>query len=649
MKLIDSRLKQLGINSPEDAALYLPIGYEDLSTVVQNFEPYLLPVGHFAVFEGVLKKPIKTSFRKGKPVTIVVLTDHAHDLVVSLFGDQKKLSEEYEVGRILHFYGMPVRQNGNAYLNKARLIPKSLVGSIRPVYPGKAKVVKSSTLDRLLPPLVEQGIPGAALLLRNIALEASGGIDISEKLCRRRNLIEVLRQLHSPESVSCLDEAEEIVARYSVLSAANDILKRTNTRNKSRGRIFKGRYVGYLAKSLPFELTQEQKKCVKKAIAGMGTGYQYSALLIGDVGSGKTATFLLIAASVLSEGGRVSILLPNGTIAAQVHEEYMEYFGKYFPALLVTNSTVKGDEANYPILIGTTAMLFRHVGNFDLCITDEQQKLSVEQREQLMGDNAHSIEVSATPIPRTIALATHGAVDTLTIRSCHVKKQISTAIYRKPDSQILFDMLMDSIKNGGKALVICPKRDGYEQGRARLVSAEEVAQKFEKHLPGLVRVAHSGLSEDENAAAIQDMKQGTAKLLVSTSLIEVGVTIKGLNFAVVYGADRFGLQTLHQARGRLGRYGEPSHFALYLPGDKEPSEATIQRLNILVEHLDGFEVSKADLELRGAGDLTLDGQKQHGATTGIIQNRMIDIDRLAAAIEFIRNQESQGQRFDKAS
>lgn len=633
--LIDERLKKLGINSPEDAAFYFPTEYKDYRVVIQNFDPYLIPVGQEAVFEGSIKGQPVTSFVKGKPRTMATITDGWNDLTLSMFGDCRAQIEEWQSASIVRIVATANRVKGKVYLNNAKPIPGDCVGAIGVSYPGKAKVVKSSTLSRLIPPLLQEGIPKAAIHLENLVVDTLGQGAVN-KVLKGATTESLLWEIHQPKDEYSLEQASGVLDRLNTLYAAHTIINKSKTSKVEKGLIVQSRAVGALARNLPFELTEEQKKCVRTALNVMQSGRRFRGLLIGDVGSGKTATFLLIAATVLSDKGRVAILLPNAVIAEQVYNEFNESFGRFFSSLLVTNNTPVGEEASYQLLIGTTALNFRECGDFTLVICDEQQKLSIEQREQLTKGIAHTLEVSATPIPRSMALATHGAVETLIIKSGHVKKQIVTHIARKQDARAMFLELKKRLAEGGKALIVCPKRLSENGDFGGLHAAEDVAGKVGKALPGVgIRVAHSGLSSEENEQAIADVKEGRASVLVSTSLVEVGLTIKGLNFCMVYGAERFGLQTLHQIRGRLGRHGEPSVFYLYLPNNKV-GEQTLERLNILVEHLDGFEVSRRDLLLRGAGDINSDTGKQHGVTDGLIRNRMLDIEKVGVAVDYLK-------------
>jgi len=640
--LIDTRLTKLGIESTADAALYVPESYRDYRLVIDNFDPYLLPVGQEAIYKGRLIGEPKTIFRNGKPLTLATISDGRHSLKFSLFGDHRETIEKWSKSDILTIKGTANRHRQETYLNNVDGVKDIEIGRITPVYPGKSKVVRSATMNTLLEPLLADGIPKAATHLVNRVREAlpEHAEAMLNNLTKGASVESVLWMIHRPRNESDVEQACEALENLSTLVLAADVLARTGTKVRERGKIFSGRYVGALAKKLPFELTDEQKKCVRKAMESISSGYRFKGLLIGDVGSGKTATFLLIAACILAEGGRVSVLLPNGAIAEQIYHEFNDYFGSYFSSLLVTNQTPAGRELDHQLLVGTTAMLFREVGEFDLCIIDEQQKLSVEQREALSRGKSHMLEVSATPIPRSMALATHGAVETLTIRNAHVPKSIRTIITRKAQARLMLNHVQETISRGEKVFIMCPRRDGSSDDNSSLASVIEVAQKFERHFPGMVRIAHSGLSDEENQKALTEMKDasGNARILVATSLIEVGITIKGLSLGIVHDASRFGLQTLHQARGRLGRFGEDSTFYLYLPKEKV-SDATLERLNILTKHLDGFAVSEEDMRIRGIGDVHDNAQRQHGTTESLIRNIPVNIDRLAKAIEFLRNQE----------
>jgi ATP-dependent DNA helicase RecG len=291
-------------------------------------------------------------------------------------------------------------------------------------------------------------------------------------------------------------------------------------------------------------------------------------------------------------------------------------------------------------LIGTSALLHRELGDkgFDYVVVDEEQKLSVDFKFKLMKPTSHQLIASATPIPRTTALAEHGGVEILRLKQCHVKKNIITKIIEKKENKALMNDVMGIVKRGGKVLVVCPKREDDEQSSSELISADDVAKKFENFAPGLVRLSHGGMSSEDNQQALEDVKNGVARILISTTVVEVGINIPDLWCVVVVHPERMGLSTLHQIRGRVIRKGENNHVGycyLYCPTDI--SEKSRERLIIMENERDGFEIAKQDMLMRGIGDVSTKGKSQHGASDALCIGKKVDVAIIEEVLQKLEN------------
>ena len=352
-------------------------------------------------------------------------------------------------------------------------------------------------------------------------------------------------------------------------------------------------------------------------------------LLSGDVGTGKTAVYGLALAYCIKHGAKAAVLLPNQTLARQIHGDMTAWWPELKPHLVTGNS--EQVDASSSLVIGTTALLHRDLGEQDILVVDEQHKFSREQRERLAKPGVHLLEVSATSIPRTQALVRYGALHVSKLTQGHVRKVINTSIITHGDRAVLFADLRKAISRGDKLLVIYPRRGDEEDDiESPLPSAEEAFASWRHAFGDLVRLVHGARAAEENQQTIQDMIEGRARVLVSTTVVEVGVTIPGLRHCVVVHAERFGLTTLHQIRGRLCRDGGSGTFALYLPAPVKPEVHA--RLQVLVDTTDGFEVAERDMRIRGFGDLSANSDKQTGDGMGFLIGRPVDVDALDQAI-----------------
>jgi ATP-dependent DNA helicase RecG len=629
--------KKLKINDAVDFPLHLPVGLQDNRNVLDNFQPYLLPDGTEVVCRGVVNYH-DVKWTNGKPRLVITLTDFEHTVGFALFGDQRNLQSILDESESLQLCvrGTVSYFKGKMYLNQATILPNDVVGTLKAVYPGIRGIARpESVYDLIQGNLLENLQPCADKLLTEL-LSNPANTGVLTKLLPggAHELAMRLHQLHRPSTVNEFDIAKRLLERLAVIQAANIAMAGNIT---GRCAPIIGPDIEELKRYLPFEPTNEQINCAVEATSKMAKGIRSHALLVGDVGTGKTAVMAMIARYVLlSQGHRkVVVMLPNEALACQVHNELSSYIPE------VTSSLVTGDAEgalDNQLLVGTTALLFRQLdrNTVDLLIVDESQKFSRAQREKI--ETTHLLEASATPIPRTAALAQFGAVDVLTLRKAHTQKAITTRVCLKEHADTLMASVYDTLDRGAKVLVVCPKREDNGQKGADIFSAEQIAFALDQQFPGQVRMMHSGLSSEENEFVLNEFK-AEIPILVSTSKIEVGVTVPGLRHVIVYGADRFGLTTLHQIRGRLARIAPEDgsvnwgKFDLFLPNGAK--EKTLQRLAILVESQDGFSISEKDMALRGVGDLGSDSDKQHGTTSVGIQNVTLDIDKIAKAIEYI--------------
>ena len=383
--------------------------------------------------------------------------------------------------------------------------------------------------------------------------------------------------------------------------------------------------------SLPFTLTDSQDEALKLILDDIKSNKKMNRLVLGDVGSGKTIiSFISMYANFLA-GYQSVLMAPTEVLARQHFESAISYFKDYHLTIdiLVGSMTKKEKEAvkarlasgEINILIGTHAIIEDAVSFYrlGLVITDEQHRFGVKQREILKskGEVPDALYMSATPIPRTYALTLYGDLDVSFIRhKPGGRKTIVTKIKKYSELKDVLMHVLEEIKAGHQVYVVASIIDDNEE--LDLKSVETLKEKFNMAYQGKIpiEILHGKLKQREKDAIMERFKNNETKILISTTVIEVGVDVKNATVMVIFDADRFGLATIHQLRGRVGRNNIDSYC--YLISDKE-----IDRLKVLEESNDGFYIAEKDLELRGEGDLF--GTMQSGVKTFKIANLKTDL------------------------
>lgn len=610
------RLTALGIQSPAQAPFYLPTGWDDFRKVVRSIAD--MPVDCSGVFVGHLAGAPEMRFDGTPRAVCRLVLEDGHRLGFTLFGDVRHLG--LKKGQELFVRGSETETFGDqVWIKNASIVPSEWVGLICPRYRGKPRVIKAETVRERIMSMLDDTIEQAANFLRSVASDSGPFGSFSE----------LLWQAHLPSSVANGRLAHEVldsIAAHYVAATIGELhahrlqaprLRITNAKAPLQRRLA----------AVPFRLTPDQLRSVNEALEDMARK-PLRRLLTGDVGTGKTVVYGLIAAVTADAGGRVAIMTPNKTLARQVHREISEWWPDLNPALVLGDTK---SEADTRIAVGTTAIIHQAGVTYDLVIVDEQHKFSRQQREHLVDARTHLLEATATCIPRSQALLKFGALDVSKLRTCHIKKKIVTRIVSAERRGELFQRVKQSVAEGSKVLVIYPRRGDEKDGKSELQSAQDAFAAWDRAFPGMVALTHGGLSPEENQAAIDAVRSGLKTILVSTTVVEVGVTIPALRHGIVVHAERFGLTTLHQIRGRLCRDGGNGSFDLYLP--RPVGEDSLARLQVLEQTTDGFEIAEQDMRQRGFGDLSADSDQQTGEGVSFLIGRPVDMEKLDQALE----------------
>ncbi len=626
-------LKSVGIEEPWQIPLYLPTGYFDARHPISNFEA-VLPEGQEVLVCGKLLANPSTEWRNGSPRTQGKLFDeYGNSLTYSLFGDSRSMVEQmqkrkhqiYLRGTVRHF-------NERFYLNQVSIVEESDVGKLVPVYPGKAGKLAPGTAKRLIHERLDKTLVMAEEKLRDHLGDIVEPGRLREVLaCPSWTLGEILEKVHRPTDPAETVQVLAVLERVAALISVSDIRKTCQIPKIRRTPLILNSWKSLLH-SIPFTLTGEQLLGIEQLISAL-KGNTVSAWIVnGDVGMGKSVIYQVAVAYTVSAGGRSAVLLPHGRLARQAHEELSHYWPALKP-LLVTGKTEETELAKHQLLVGTTALLHREIGDLDFAVIDEQHRFGVHQRQQLAAHHTHICELSATPIPRSQALLKYGSMNMIQLTKRHSEQDVRTFIVEKSQVRRMVDTVRSVIeKTESRVLIVCAQVDDNDTGM-ELSSVKTVFDKWSALFPGLVRMAHSRIDADAMDQVFKDMQKGKGRVLVCSTVVETGLTLPDTRVLVVVNADRFGVSQLHQLRGRLSRSGGWGRCYLYLP--KPVKEATRERLDIVASTNDGFRLSQLDLELRGAGDLSKLGKKQHGSSDHILFNRPVSLPLLEEMAQVI--------------
>lgn len=434
--------------------------------------------------------------------------------------------------------------------------------------------------------------------------------------------LEAARYIHFPSNVNVLKKAKlrAIYEEFFVFMFKMNYLKyKYDMNNAGLKRDVEFGEVSKFVDSLPFSLTEDQEKAVEDIYKDLVNPHRMNRLVLGDVGSGKTCVAVIGLYINYLSGYQGALMAPTEILARQHYDSISSMFkGMGVKVGLLVGSLKKSEKdkvckalknGEFDILIGTHALISDGVefSNLGMVVTDEQHRFGVNQRSNLQnkGIMCDVLYLSATPIPRTYALTIYGDMDTSIIKSKpNGRKEIITSVVKEKDlKEVLFKMV-DEIKMGHQVYVVAPLIED-EDGESNLNDVNNLKEKFDVAFNNKIRVEilHGKMKNAEKDEVMEKFKDGEIKVLISTTVIEVGVDVKNSTMMVIFNAERFGLATLHQLRGRVGRNSFQSYCYLI-------SNSNVPRLKVMEESNDGFYISEKDFELRGEGDLF--GTRQSG-------------------------------------
>lgn len=452
-----------------------------------------------------------------------------------------------------------------------------------------------------------------------------------------------VHNIHFPGDQSLLCAARKRLV-FDELLLLQLAMRRIKVRNKnSSGFVVKRDFSDQFAAMLPYTLTNAQQRAISDALKDMSSGRQMNRLIQGDVGSGKTAVAASLAFTAVKNGRQVAVMAPTEILAEQHYKSFCKMFsGTDIRIELLTGALTPSAKrevcrrlacGDTDIVVGTHAIISDNV-QFDtlgLAITDEQHRFGVAQRSALSakGDHPHLLVMSATPIPRTLALMVYGELDVSVLDELPVGRQkISTYVVPSALHERVYNYIKKHIDAGHQGYIVCPLVEQDDENTIDLISVKQYADMLKKgpFCGYSVGMLHGKMAAAEKDSIMRRFAAGEIQLLISTTVIEVGIDVPNATVIVIENADRFGLSQLHQLRGRVGR-GSFASDCILISDDR--GEVSRERLQTMKNNSDGFAIAEADLKLRGPGDFF--GRKQHGLPDLKIADLQADIETLELA------------------
>lgn len=636
-------LASMNITTLEDLIYQYPYRYEVIE------EKYPTDEDEHLIIEATVISPVKIFFKgKMSRMSFEVEDKYLQHFQVSIF-NRHFLRQHLKLGTTITIIGKCVNHRITA--SDIKIKPLQDISGIYPVYSLKEGITQKS---------FRQYVKKALSLLNHEFDDF-----IPEKYRIQHHLIRkesALYCIHFPENKKDVQEALKYLKYEEFLKfqLTMQLMKQQRTQEMGIAKDFDVTQLQSLILSLPFALTKDQQTAIKEIVEDLKSPQMMYRFLQGDVGSGKTVVSSVALYANYLAGYQGALMAPTEILATQHYQTLSRFFENTDVRIeLLTGSlSLKEKERVYQaiqsgkadIVVGTHALFQKKViyHNLGFVITDEQHRFGVMQRKALKnkGQQVDFLIMSATPIPRTLAISMYGDMDVSTIKTMpQGRLPVKTQYIHSSSMKPILKHLKSYLAQGGQCYVICPLVEDSENLEAK--SASQIAEAMQKYFQTQYNVGllHGQMKEDEKEKVMNGFLNNTIQILVSTTVVEVGVDVKNANMMVIYNTERFGMSQLHQLRGRIGRGQEQAYC--YLMSSSSSKEA-IERLKYLEKSHDGFEISLYDLKLRGPGEVL--GQRQSGLPTFLVADIMKDFPILSIARkdadeiihDYIQNHEYQG-------
>ena len=612
------KYKKLGIETVEDLLLYFPFRYEDFKTKnVLDLED-----GEKAVVSGIVATPANVQYYGYKRNRLRFTIKQGELVLAVSFFNQPYLADKIELGQTVAVFGKWDKAKGA--LTGMKLLAQ-VEDDLQPVY-RLSQGVSQSALVKVIKTAFEAGLDN--LLEENLPQIL---MDKYHLLSRRQ----AVRAMHFPKDLEEYKQALRRVKFEELLffQLQLQVLKEEN-RSVGQGIVldWDKKKLKDLQAKLPFTLTEAQERSLNEILADMRSPYHMNRLLQGDVGSGKTVVAGLAMYAAVTAGKQAALMVPTEILA----EQHLQSLTSLFPSLriLLLTGSLKAVErrerleliqtGQVDLIVGTHALIQEgvHFHDLGLVIIDEQHRFGVAQRRILRekGQNPDVLMMTATPIPRTLAITAFGDMDVSIIDQMPAgRKEIITRWVKHQQLNLVLDWLVKEIQKGSQAYIISPlieESEALDLKNAIALEGELIAYFGDR---ARIALLHGKMKGEEKEAIMQAFKQGGIDLLVSTTVIEVGVNVPNATVMIIMDADRFGLSQLHQLRGRVGR-GDKQSYAVLVANPK--TESGKRRMKIMTETTNGFVLAEEDLKLRDSGEIF--GTRQSGIPEFQVANLIED-------------------------
>ena len=623
-KVRAAQLQKLGINTVGDLIYFFPRAYEKRGDVrpLSEFDPekqcaYILTVA----------TEVKTAnIRRGLSLSKFRAFDESGSVEITFF-NSPYVKDVFHIGSTFRFWGKVTVQKSKLQMANPKYEPYvefMPLADFVPIYP-LTEGLSSKQIDKLIKSAINDILP-------EIIDPIPDNIRIANSL---PTLTFAIKNAHFPESSEALFKAQKRLAFDEMLYFGLGISMSAKQKSRGEGIRISPCSLAPLTDQLPYELTGAQKSAINDVYKDMVIGVDgkispMARIIVGDVGCGKTICATASAYIVAKSGYQTALMVPTEILARQHYEELSRILGNLgIKVELLLGSTTQKEkrriksalaEGNIDVIVGTHALLTDNVefSRLALVITDEQHRFGVKQRARLKekSEEAHMLVMSATPIPRTLALTMYGDLDISRITEMPSGRQrVDTFVVDESYRQRLNDFISKQVSLGGQCYIVCPaieKQDdeGYicdhstgeviSEGSLNLKTAVDLCQELQKSLPSITfEVLHGRMKSAEKDAVMSRFASGETKVLVSTTVIEVGVNVPNACLMIIENAERFGLSQLHQLRGRVGR-GKRKSYCVLVSDINSPRSK--ERLEVMRTTYNGFEIAEKDLMLRGPGD-----------------------------------------------
>ena len=600
-------LNKLGIYSVKDLIEYYPRAYEDRTRLVKIDE---FEKDKSVLFIATVVRPVTVAHARGKKIISTVVTDESGRLAFLTWFNQVYIKDKLKEGMSYLFYGKVSSVSpSRATLESCSIYDVMQLDKIQglyPIYSLTAGVTQNYLFKLITNLIIDNGI-----LLKDI---------FETEFRKKYGLAEInyaVRNIHFPKNFSMVETARNrIIFEELFLFQLALLHMRDNNLEYVKTNIYKDLDCSEFLKIIPFELTNAQKKVVEQIKDDLSKNVVMNRLVQGDVGSGKTMVAAIAMYLAVKNGYQAALMAPTTILANQHFLELSGYFEKLnIKVEIITSSTTKKQKEKIierlknneiDILIGTHSIIEDNIefNNLGLVVTDEQHRFGVKQRMKLSnkGKIVDTLVMTATPIPRSLAIVLYGDLDLSVIDELPPgRKPVDTFVVNDSYNQRVHNFLRKNIDEGRQVYVVCPLVEENEE--LDLNSVEKLYEEYKKEFKEYnVAILHGKMKNKEKDEIMQDFKANNINILISTTVIEVGISVPNATVMVIENADRFGLAALHQLRGRVGR-GSAASYCILKSNNK--SAIARERLDIMRKSNDGFLIAKKDLELRGMPEFKL--------------------------------------------